>query len=320
MQSQSITRNKGVKLQPDWFEQKSINLSCCEKRASTMISRRSIKKEYQASWLVNAISCIDLTTLSGDDTKDRVARLCSKAKFPLSYKIVSALGLQSNPPACGAVCVYPTMVNTAVKFLQGSGIPVASVASGFPAGLIPLKLRIQEIQYAVEEGANEIDIVITRSHVFNKNWNKLYDEISCLKEACGSAHMKTILATGDLVSLRNVYMASMVAMQAGSDFIKTSTGKEVINATLPVSLVMVRAIRDYYDRTGFEVGFKAAGGLKSAKDAISWQIMIKEELDIKWLRPSLFRMGTSSMLKDIERQLSYYVTGAYSAYSYHAIA
>jgi deoxyribose-phosphate aldolase len=212
------------------------------------------------------------------------------------------------------------MVGAAVRALQGSGIPVASVATGFPAGLMPLRLRLEEIRYAVDEGADEIDIVITRAHVLDGNWSALYEEVAAMREACGAAHLKAILATGDLKTLRNVYKASMVAMQAGADFIKTSTGKEGVNATLPVSLVMVRALRDYGERTGFRIGFKPAGGMKAAKDALAWQILMKEEMGNDWLQPDLFRLGASSMLADIERQLEHHLTGRYAASSRHALA
>jgi deoxyribose-phosphate aldolase len=261
-----------------------------------------------------------LTTLSGDDTPGRVRRLCAKARRPLDDELVAALGLADDPPTVGAVCVYPTMVATAVRALEGSGIPVASVAAAFPAGLTPLKARLAEIEYAVGQGADEIDIVITRAHVLNRDWNALYDEVQAMREACGGAHLKTILATGDLKTLRNVYSASMVAMQAGADFIKTSTGKEDVNATLPVSLVMLRALRDYRDLTGFEIGFKPAGGLRTAKDALTWLILMKEELGLPWMKNDLFRIGASSLIADIERQLSHYATGRYSATYRHAMA
>ncbi|HWK65453.1 MAG TPA: deoxyribose-phosphate aldolase [Rhizobiaceae bacterium] len=313
-------RNPGTAFQPEWFKDVSVNLSASERRAATLTTRRSVKKAHQAAWLVKAITCIDLTTLSGDDTAGRVRRLCAKARMPIRDDIVEALGLADENITTGAVCVYPTMVGHAVKALEGSGIPVASVATGFPAGLTPLPQRLAEIRYAVDQGAAEIDIVITREHVLTQNWRALYDEIRQMREACGDAHMKAILATGDLKTLRNVYRASMVAMQAGSDFIKTSTGKEDVNATLPVSLTMVRALRDYLDFTGERVGFKPAGGLKSAKDAMSWQILMKEELGLPWLQPDLFRIGASSMLGDIERQLEHHVTGRYSASFQHPLA
>ncbi len=267
---------------------------------------------------MNAIRCIDLTTLAGDDTPHRVERLCAKARQPLAPHIMEGLGLTTLHT--GAVCVYPTMVGAAVRALDGTGIPVASVATGFPAGLMPLKLRLEEIRYAVAEGAGEIDIVITRAHVLDGDWHALYDEVAQMREACGPAHLKAILATGDLRTLRNVYKASMVAMQAGADFIKTSTGKEGVNATLPVSLVMVRALRDYGERTGHRIGFKPAGGMRTAKDAIAWQILMKEELGNDWLRPDLFRLGASTMLADIERQLEHHVTGRYASSSRHAMA
>ena len=312
-------RNPGVALDPSWFESVGVNASAVERRTATLTARRSVKKDFQAAWLVQALTCIDLTTLAGDDTPARVRRLCAKARRPLSEELLAALDLAANPPNVGAVCVYPTMVGPAVKALEGSGIPVASVATGFPAGLTPLPLRLAEIKYAVGEGAREIDIVITRAHVLNRDWNALYDEVKAMREACGEAHLKAILATGDLKTLRNVYAASMVAMQAGADFIKTSTGKEDVNATLPVSLVMLRALRDYRDLTGHEIGFKPAGGLRTAKDAINWLILMREELGLAWTRPDLFRIGASALLTDIERQLEHYATGRYSASYRHAM-
>ena len=319
-QGNAVARNPGSPLTLAWFENVQVNTSASERRAATLTTRRSVKKEYQAAWLVKALQCIDLTTLAGDDTQARVERLCAKARHPLRDDIVKALGLAANPPKVGAICVYPTMVSHAVKALRGSGIPVASVATGFPAGLTPLPLRLAEIKYAVEQGAEEIDIVLYREQVLKQDWQSLYDEVAAMREASGSAHMKAILATGDLKTLRNVYKASMVAMQAGADFIKTSTGKEDVNATLPVSLTMVRALRDYHEHTGYQIGFKPAGGLRTAKDAMAWQILMKEELGRRWLEPDLFRIGASAMLADIERQLEHFVTGRYAALSHHALA
>ncbi len=318
--SNAMPRNSGTPLTVSWFEKVQVNTSATERRAATLTTRRSVKKQYQAAWLVKALQCIDLTTLAGDDTADRVKRLCDKARRPLRDDIVAGLGLTDSPPKVGAVCVYPAMVPHAVKALRGSRIPVASVATGFPAGLTPLHLRLAEIKYAVDQGADEIDIVLFREQVLRQEWQALYDEVSAMRQACGGAHMKAILATGDLKTLRNVYKASMVSMQAGADFIKTSTGKEDVNATLPVSLTMVRALRDYHDLTGFHIGFKPAGGLRTAKDAMAWQILMKEELGRRWLEPDLFRIGASSMLADIERQLEHYLTGRYSALHHHALA
>ncbi len=318
--STSHACNTGTPLKTEWFDDINVNRSALERRAATIPARRSVKKEYQAAWLVRAIQCIDLTTLAGDDTAGRVRRLCAKAKNPIRADILEGLGLADANITTGAVCVYPTMVPHAVKALEGTNIPVASVATGFPAGLIPLPLRLAEIRYAVEEGAKEIDIVITREHVLTQNWQALYDEMAAMREACGEAHMKAILATGDLQTLTNVYKASMVAMQAGSDFIKTSTGKEEVNATLPVSLTMVRALRDYGELTGQIIGFKPAGGLRTAKEALVWLSMMKEELGHDWLQPDLFRIGASSLLGDIERQLEHYVTGRYADLSRHAAA
>ncbi|KIX16841.1 MULTISPECIES: deoxyribose-phosphate aldolase [Paracoccus] len=310
--------NPGTDLHPDWFEGIRINTPAVERRAATLPARRSLKKDHQAAWLLNAVRCIDLTTLAGDDTPDRVARLCAKARQPIAADLLEAVGVTGL--TTGAVCVYPTMVAPAKRALGNSGIPVASVATGFPAGLMPLDLRLAEIRYAVDQGADEIDIVITRAHVLQGNWTALYDELRAMREACGAARMKAILATGDLKSLENVAKASHVAMQAGSDWIKTSTGKEGVNATLPVSLVMVRTIRDFHARTGIKVGFKPAGGLRTAKDAISWQVLMAEELGRDWLAPDLFRIGASSLLGDIERQISHHVTGRYAAAHRQAIA
>ena len=279
-------RNSGVALTLDWFDHVQVNRSASERRAATYGTRRSVKKAWQAAWLIKAITCIDLTTLAGDDTKGRVERLCAKARQPVRSDILEALGLADAGITTGAVCVYPTMVGHAVRALEGTDIPVASVATGFPAGLTPLPLRLEEIRYAVGEGAREIDIVITREHVLTGNWQALYEEIRQMREACGEAHLKAILATGDLRTLRNVYKASMVAMQVGADFIKTSTGKEAVNATLPVSLTMVRALRDYRERTGFDIGFKPAGGLSTAKDAMTWLFLMKEEMGLPGCNPN----------------------------------
>ena len=294
-----------------------VNRSAVERRAATIPTRRTVKKAYQAAWLLRAITCIDLTTLSGDDTPGTVERLCAKARRPLREDLTDALGVRALDIRVGAVCVYHTFVPTAVRALEGSGIPVAAVSTGFPAGLSPLAQRIDEIRASVEAGAREIDIVITRAHVLLGHWDALYDEVRAFREACGDAHMKAILATGELATLSNVARASQVAMMAGADFIKTSTGKESANATLPVGLVMARMIRAYEAETGYAVGLKPAGGIRSAKSALEWLIMIKEELGDPWLSPSLFRFGASGLLSDIERQLEHHVTGRYSAANRH---
>ena len=313
-------RNAGMALDASLFDAVEVNLSAAQRRAATLTTRRTVKKAWQAAWLLKAIQVIDLTTLAGDDTPGRVRRLCAKARNPVRHDLIEALGLNPGEITTGAVCVYPAMVAEAVKALKGTKIPVASVATGFPAGLTPLPQRLEEIRYAVGEGAEEIDIVITRAHVLTQNWAALYDEVRQMREACGAAHLKAILATGDLKTLTNVHHASMVAMMAGADFIKTSTGMEGVNATLPVSLVMVRAIRDYETLTGFKVGFKPAGGMRKAKDAIAWLTLMKEEMSRDWLEPDLFRLGASSLLGDIERQLEHYVTGRYSAANRHGMA
>ncbi|MFY9745664.1 MAG: deoxyribose-phosphate aldolase [Acidobacteriaceae bacterium] len=312
--------NRRIPLNVDWVDEVRVNTSAVERRAATHVARRTVKKENQAAWLLRAIACMDLTTLSGDDSADRVRRLCAKARNPLQHHLVDGLGIEELHLTVAAVCVYHAFVETAVKALEGSGIPVAAVSAGFPAGLSPLAERVEEIRRSVEAGASEIDIVITRAHVFNGEWHALYDEVAAFKQACGPVHMKAILGTGDLMTLRNVARASWVAMMAGADFIKTSTGKEAVNATLPVSLTMVRAIRDYADRTGMAVGFKAAGGIRTAKQSLDWLAMMKDELGRPWLEPSLFRFGASGMLADIERQLEHHLTGRYSAAYRHPIA
>ena len=311
-------RNTGMPLDLDWVRAVHANTSAIERRAATLPARRSVKKDHQAAWLLRAISCIDLTTLSGDDTARRVERLCAKARQPLAPDLLKALGM--TPITVGAVCVYHEMISPAKAALNGTSIPIAAVSTGFPAGLSPFELRVREIEMSVEAGAQEIDIVISRRHVLSGDWQALYDEVKAFRAACGDAHIKTILATGELGTLRNVARASLVCMMAGADFIKTSTGKENVNATLPVSLVMIRAIRDYHDRTGMRVGYKPAGGISKAKDALTYLAMIKEELGDRWLRPDLFRFGASSLLGDIERQIEHHVTGNYSASYRHPIS
>lgn len=281
--------------------------------------RRTVKKDAQAAWLLKAVTCIDLTTLSGDDTPERVKRLCGKAKHPVRADILQALGMADRTITTAAVCVYHRYVETAVEALRGSGIPVAAVSSGFPAGLTPHATKLAEIAASLKYGAKEIDIVITREHVLTGNWQALYDELKDFRAACGDAHLKAILATGEIKTLGNVMRASLVCMMAGTDFIKTSTGKETVNATLPVSLVMLRAIRDYAQQTGYSVGYKPAGGISTAKDVLSYQFLVNDELGRPWLEPALFRIGASSLLSDIERQLEHHVTGRYSAFNRHSM-
>jgi deoxyribose-phosphate aldolase len=313
----TVERNPGTPLQLDRVLALRVNRSAVERRAATLPARRSVKKEWQAAWLLRAITCIDLTTLAGDDTPSNVRRLCAKARHPLRADVREALGVGHLDIRVGAVCVYHALVLVAVEALAGSGIPVAAVSTGFPAGLSPFEQRLDEVRASVDAGAAEIDIVITRAHVLTGNWEALYDEVGAFRAACGDAHMKTIIATGDLATMTNVARASMVAMMAGSDFIKTSTGKEPVNATLPVGLVMVRMIREYLEETGHAVGFKPAGGIRSAKAALDWLALMKEELGDRWLRPDLFRVGASGLLTDIERQLEHFVTGRYSAAHRH---
>ena len=316
----SDLRNPGIDFSLDLISSISVNRSAVERRCANYGPRRSIKKENQAAWLLKAITLMDLTTLSGDDTVARVRRLCSKARQPISINLEKELGIESLNLSVAAVCVYHDMLDAAKQAIKGSSINLAAVSTGFPAGLSPLPLRLQEIEYSVNEGANEIDIVISRRHVLEGNWKALYEEVKMFREQCGDAHMKTILATGELGNLTNIAKASQICMMAGADFIKTSTGKESVNATLPVSLVMVRMIRDYYIKTGISVGFKAAGGIGDTKTALLYMTMIKEELGRRWLEPDLFRFGASSLLGDIERQLDHFSTGFYSSSYRHPLA
>ena len=320
LNGRALLANRGIPLDLNWVHEVRVNTSAVERRAASQVARRTVKKEWQAAWLLRAISCMDLTTLSGDDTDDRVRRLCAKGKHPIQQELVDRLGIGDLGVKVAAICVYHTFIETALQALEGTDIHVAAVSTGFPAGLSPLAERVAEIRRSVEAGAHEIDVVITRAHVFGGRWQALYDEVAAFKQACGSAHMKVILGTGDLLTLRNVARASLVAMMAGADFIKTSTGKEPTNATLPVSLVMVRAIREYAQQTGMAVGFKPAGGIRTAKQSIDWLAMIKEELGPSWLRAEMFRFGASGLLGDIERQLEHFATGRYSADYRHPLA
>ena len=306
-------RNPGIPLDMGWLAATRVNLSATERRAATLTTRRSVKNKWQAAWLLRAITMIDLTTLAGDDTPGKVARLCAKARQPLRQDLIEALDVEALQLTVGAVCVYHQRVADAKAALAGSGIPVAAVSTGFPAGLSPFAQRIEEIHQSVEAGADEIDIVISREHVLRGDWQALYNEVCEMRRACGEAHMKTILATGELGPLWHVARASKVCLMAGADFIKTSTGKESVNATLEVGLTMTREIRVYQRMTGCKVGFKPAGGIRSAKDALNWLILIKEELGDDWLNNRLFRFGASGLLTDIERQLSHYVSGRYAA-------
>ena len=315
-----LLSNRGTPLNLDWVREVRVNTSAVERRAQSHILRRTVKKEWQAAWLLRAITCMDLTTLSGDDTDERVRRLCAKARHPLQQQVVKQLDIEDLNIQVAAVCVYHRFVETARRALEGTGIHVAAVSTGFPAGLSPLSERIDEIRRSVEAGAHEIDVVITRAHVFGARWQELYDEIAAFKHACGGAHMKVILGTGDLLTLRNVARASVVAMMAGADFIKTSTGKETTNATLPVGFVMTRAIREYAQETGMAVGFKPAGGIRTAKQSTEWLALMKEELGLPWMKADLFRFGVSSLLNDIERQLEHHATGRYSADYRHPVA
>jgi deoxyribose-phosphate aldolase len=315
-----LLSNQGIPLHLDWVKQVRVNTSAVERRQQSHVARRTVKKDWQAAWLLRAITCMDLTTLSGDDTDERIRRLCAKARQPIQHELVKRLGIEDLNVQVAAVCVYHRFVETARGALEGSSVRVAAVSTGFPAGLSPLPERLAEIRRSVEAGAQDIDVVITRAHVFGGRWQELYDEIAAFKQASGVAHMKVILGTGDLLTLRNVARASFVAMMAGADFIKTSTGKEPTNATLPVGLVMTRAIREYAQETGMAVGFKPAGGIRTAKQSIEWLALMKEELGVSWMKAELFRLGASGLLNDIERQLEHQATGRYSADYRHPLA
>jgi deoxyribose-phosphate aldolase len=315
-----LLSNRGIPLNLDWVKQVRVNTSAVERRAQTHVTRRTVKKEWQAAWLLRAVTCMDLTTLSGDDTDERVRRLCAKARHPIQHELVNLLDVENLNIQVAAVCVYHRFVETARRALEGTNVRVAAVSTGFPAGLSPMPERIAEISRSVEAGAQDIDVVITRAHVFEGRWQELYDEIAAFKHASGAAHMKVILGTGDLLTLRNVARASFVAMMAGADFIKTSTGKEPTNATLPVGFVMTRAIREYALETGMAVGFKPAGGIRTAKQSGEWLSLMKEELGLSWMKAELFRFGASGLLNDIERQLEHHASGRYSADYRHPIA
>jgi deoxyribose-phosphate aldolase len=306
-------RNPGFSLDLDWVGRVRMNRSALERRAATIGTRRTVKKEWQAAWLLRAITLMDLTTLNSDDTPGRVERLCAKARHPLTDEIVEGYDIADLRIVPAAVCVYHAFVPTAVKALEGTGIPVAAVSTAFPHGLAPVDTKIREIEESVAAGAKEIDIVIERQMVLTGDWQGLYDQIKAFRKACGEAHLKTILGTGELATLNNVARASLVCMLAGADFIKTSTGKEKVNATLPVSLAMIRMIRWFADETGIEIGYKPAGGISSAKTALDYMALMKEELGTHWLQPHLFRFGASSLLTDIERQLEHNLTGHYAA-------
>ena len=311
--------NPGIEFDAGWVNRVRVNLSAAERRVETLPKRRTVKKVWQAAWLLKAVSLMDLTTLSADDTAGRVSRLCAKARAPVRADLLDALAWGGRPLTTAAVCVYHEMVPIARAALAGTDIAIAAVSTGFPAGLSPLDLRVEEIRRSVQAGATEIDVVISRRHVLTSDWRALYAEVRAFRDACGRAHMKTILGTGQLGSIGKVAKAALVAMMAGSDFIKTSTGMEPVNATLPVSLVMMRMIREFTERTGYRPGFKPAGGISSAKTALTYLMLVKEELGNEWLVPDGFRFGASRLLGDIERQLEHYVTGRYSAAHRHPL-
>jgi len=293
------SKNQFYPLDLNWINSVQVNLSAVERRTSTLVKRRSVKKEYQAAWLLKAVTLIDLTTLSGDDTPGKVDRLCQKALNPIAINILQNLEIPANTLTVGAVCVYHHLVKQAKKNLNGR-IPIAAVSTGFPAGLSSFSTRKKEINDSIKDGAQEIDIVINRGFVLQNDWVKLYNEVKTFKEIAKGIKIKAILGVGDLETMRNVAKASLVCMMAGADFIKTSTGKESINANLNNSLVMLRMIRDFYEYSGKKIGFKPAGGISTSKSVIEFLILVMEELGDEWIEPSLLRIGASSLLIDIE--------------------
>ena len=295
----------------NWIKNIQVNLSAVERRTASLVKRRSIKKEYQVAWLLKAITLIDLTTLSGDDTYGKVERLCEKALNPIAQNIINELSIENHSLTVGAVCVYHHLVKSAKKNLKNK-IPIAAVSTGFPAGLSSFSTRKKEIINSINEGATEIDIVINRGYVLQNDWQKLYNEVRSFKEVAKNNKIKAILGVEDLETMRNVAKASLVCMMAGADFIKTSTGKENTNANLNNSLVMLRMIREFYEFSGKRIGFKPAGGISTAKSVIEFLILIMEELGEEWLNPNLLRIGASSLLIDIERQLYHFAFGRYA--------
>ena len=289
---------------------KSIDQVNTQERVTRLFSR-SIKKESKMQALYLALSMIDLTTLEGKDSEGKVKQLCYKASH-LHYK-------HPGLPYVAAICVYPTMVPIAKKELEGTGINVASVATAFPSGMADINAKLDEVKSVVDAGADEVDMVISRGRFLNGDYNYVSDEISQVKDACGKAHLKVILETGELVTLDNVQLASDIAMEAGADFIKTSTGKVSPAATPPVVLTMLEAIRDFQIKTGKKIGMKPAGGISTAKQAIQYLVMIKETLGDDWLSPNLFRFGASSLANDILMQIMKQSTGQYQSKDYFSI-
>jgi deoxyribose-phosphate aldolase len=274
-------------------------------------TRRSIKTSAKLEGLKLVVSMMDLTTLEGSDTPGKIAFLCRKAMQPLD--------LRYQVPSCAAVCVYPNLVRVARKFVGQSRVKVASVATAFPAGLTPMKLKLREVRGAVRDGADEIDMVINRAGFLAGEYERVFDEIAATREACGTAHLKVILETGELQTYDNVRLASEIAMRAGADFIKTSTGKISPAATMPVTLVMLEAIRDYFYQTGIRIGMKPAGGIRTAREALAYLVMVKETLGDDWLTPRLFRFGASTLLNDVLMQLVKTADGHYQSADYFSL-
>jgi deoxyribose-phosphate aldolase len=289
----------------------SVDRVTLHERAA-FFTRRSIKNEAKLQGLKLTISMMDLTTLEGKDTPGKVAYLCQKARHPMEARY--------EVPSCGAVCVYPNLVAQAARHLQGSDVGIASVATAFPSGQVPLKMKLEEVRQAVADGATEIDMVIHRGAFLSGKYQVMADEIAATREACGSAHLKVILETGELETYDNVRLASAIAIRAGAHFIKTSTGKVSPAATMPVTLVMLEAIRDHYLATGKVIGMKPAGGIRYAKEALHYLVMVKETLGDDWLTPDRFRFGASSLLTDVSFQIAKFEDGDYQSANYHSLS
>ena len=310
MRSISVTKENGTPINIMAFPIDEVGAN----ERADFFTKRSIKKSSKLNALYMALSMCDLTTLEGADTPGRVLQLCAKARNPVPPELIEADLRKKNLgpiPSVAAVCVYPSMVPTAVKALRGTNIQVASVATAFPSGQAPLEVKIEDTRFAVEQGATEIDMVINRGAFLSGRYQQVFDEIVEVKRACKDAHLKVILETGELGSYDRVRLASEIAMEAGGDFIKTSTGKVQPAATLPVTLVMLQAIADHYKRTGKKIGMKPAGGIRTAKQAIHYLVMVNETLGSEWLTPDMFRFGASALVNDLLKQIYKEITGRY---------
>jgi deoxyribose-phosphate aldolase len=303
MKTRPASRNPGTMLDVPWVRRMRVDHAALEARVARLESA-TVPPKRRIALLLRAVDCLDLTTLAEDDTTERVRAVCAQARLPLGPAVTRALAAAGPGRRVAAVCIYPRFVPVARAALDGSGIPVAVVAADFPHGRGPVAGRLAEIRGTVNAGAEEIDAVIPREHVLSGDWRRLYDEVRAYREACGAATFKAILAAGTLGSLENVARASAVCLMAGADFIKTSTGREPVNATLPIGVVMARVIRAYRRRTGRRAGLKPAGGIRTAEQALAWTLLVTGELGDRWLGPTWFRIGASALLDAIQRELT----------------